>query len=276
MEEVNEFKKLENIFNCAKNSHAYLIETNDIEKCFLNLKNFIKKINCAREFKDKCGECSICNLIDQNSLPSLIIIEPDGINIRKEQVLELKRRFNTMPTFTANNIYIIKNAEKLNGSSANTMLKFIEEPTDNIIGFFITTNINNVIDTIRSRCEIIKIFFDENKNIIESQYFNVVKEYLYKLEVEKKDDIMYNRNVILNNYFEKEDVINIFKIMLEIYKHTLDGEYFPGNESFIFLNNISKEGLLRRVNLIVDLLNDINYNVNIELLLDKFVIELSD
>ena len=87
---------------------------------------------------------------------------------------------------------------------------------------------------------------------------------------------MYNRNVILNNYSEKEDVINIFKIMLEIYKNTLDGEYFPGNEFFNYLNNISKEELLRRVNLCIDFLNDINYNVNVELLLDKFVIELSD
>ena len=276
MSVVNEFEKLENIFKRNMNSHAYLIETNDIEKCFFNLKKFIKKINCSKEYKDDCTLCNLCNLIEQNNLPSLITIEPDGINIKKEQVLELKRRFNTMPIFTTNNIYVIKNADRLNGSSANTMLKFIEEPSDNIIGFFITNNINNVIDTIRSRCEILKINYDEIENIKDSIYFDVVKEYLFKLEVEKTADIMYNRDIILNKFSEREDIIKIFKIILEVYQDFLAEKYFPGNEEFEFLGNINKGMLIKRVNLVIDFLNDINYNVNIELLLDKFVIELSD
>ena len=36
--------------------------------------------------------------------------------------------------------YIIKNAERLNPSSANTILKFLEEPEDNIIAILLTNN----------------------------------------------------------------------------------------------------------------------------------------
>ena len=43
-----------------------------------------------------------------------------------------------------------KNAEKLNGSSANAMLKFVEEPTEGILGFFITNNKDVIIPTIKN------------------------------------------------------------------------------------------------------------------------------
>ena len=64
------------------------------------------------------------SLIDSNNLPSLQIIEPVGKFIKKEQIVDLKNKFKYKPIYSKNNIYIIKNAEKLNTSSANTMLKF--------------------------------------------------------------------------------------------------------------------------------------------------------
>ena len=74
------------------------------------------------------------------NLPSLIIIEPDGLNIKKDQILDMMEKFSTKPVFTKFNIYVIREADRFNQSSANTLLKFLEEPEDNIIGFFITNN----------------------------------------------------------------------------------------------------------------------------------------
>ena len=110
-------------------AHAYLIETNNIPKLMNDLKELIKALNCPEEYQETCHKCNLCNLISKNNLPSLVTIEPEGTSIKKSQIEDLKIAFETKPIYSKYNTYIIKNAEKLNGSSANAMLKFVEEHT---------------------------------------------------------------------------------------------------------------------------------------------------
>lgn len=285
--EVNVLENLVKYYHENKISHAYLIETNNLEKCYLDLLEVIKQIFCQNEYNKECNKCNICNLVNQNYLPSLVVISPDGMNIKKEQIVELKKKFSTVPIYTKENIYVIKNAEKLNGASANTMLKFLEEPEQNILGFFITNNANNVISTIRSRCEVIKVLYDIHEldinnitNDINKDKFDVAIEYLFKIEVEKKLGIMYNRDVVLNKFSEREDIKTVFKIIFIIYEELLKKVMGLDNK-FDFkkineLSSLDKDKVLRRINLVTKFINDIDSNVNVELLLDKFVIELGD
>lgn len=285
--EVNVLENLVKYYHENKMSHAYLIETNNLEKCYLNLLEVIKQIFCQNEYNKECNKCNICNLVNQNYLPSLVVISPDGMNIKKEQIVELKKKFSTVPIYTKENIYVIKNAEKLNGASANTMLKFLEEPEQNILGFFITNNANNVISTIRSRCEVIKVLYDIHEldinnitNDINIDKFDVAIEYLFKIEVEKKLGIMYNRDVVLNKFSEREDIKTVFKIIFIIYEELLKKVMGLDNkfdfEKINELSSLDKDSVLRRINLVTKFIDDIDSNVNIELLLDKFVIELGD
>lgn len=283
---VKEIKNLVKYYHENKMAHAYLIETNYIEKCLSDLLVVIKQIFCQNEFKEDCNKCNICNLINQNYLPSLIIISPDGMNIKKDQIIELKKKFSTVPVYTKENIYVIKNAEKLNGASANTMLKFLEDPEPNILGFFITDNANNVISTIRSRCEIIKFIYDSdelNINSIKNEYndkYLVAIDYIYGLEVEKSKGILYNRDVILCKFKERDSIKLIFKIILIIYEELLKKVIgLENNFDFLKIDKLdvlTKDDVLKRINLIIQFIEDIDSNVNIELLLDKFVIELGD
>lgn len=283
-----EVKVLENLvkyYHENKLSHAYLIETNNLDNCFNDLLIVIKQIFCQNEFSEKCNKCNICNLIEQNYLPSLIVVSPDGMNIKKEQILELKKQFSTVPIYTKENIYVIKNAEKLNGASANTMLKFLEEPEPNIIGFFITDNANNVISTIRSRCEVIRAIYGSNeldsKTLMKDDYkdyYDIAVKYLEKIEVEKKDGIMYNRDIVLNKFNERNDIKTIFKVLLIIYEELLNKKL--GLETNLDLEVLSKfdflsnNEIIKRIKMVIRYIEDIDSNVNIELLLDKFVIEL--
>ena len=276
MEKVDAFIKLEKLYHENKLSHVYLIETNNIDACFKDLIKLIKKINCSNIYKEDCSDCNLCNLIDKYILPSLIIVEPDGKNIKKEQILDLKRKFSTTSTLTKENIYIIKNAEKLNNSSANTMLKFVEEPTDNIIGFFITSNINNVIPTIKSRCEELIINYLNETNDIDSEYYEIVKDYIYQTEVKNEQKILINKDLLLAKYSERLDIENIFKNMLKVYLNTLEDKNYSENNDFDFLKEIEKKDILKRIELITNVLNDINFNSNLELLVDKYIIELGD
>lgn len=285
--EVNVLENLVKYYHENKISHAYLIETNNLEKCYLDLLEVIKQIFCQNEYNKECNKCNICNLVNQNYLPSLVVISPDGMNIKKEQIVELKKKFSTVPIYTKENIYVIKNAEKLNGASANTMLKFLEEPEQNILGFFITNNANNVISTIRSRCEVIKVLYDIHEldinnitNDINKDKFDLAIEYLFKIEVEKKLGIMYNRDVVLNKFSEREDIKTVFKIIFIIYEELLKKVMGLDNkfdfEKINELSSLDKDKVLRRINLVTKFIDDIDSNVNVELLLDKFVIELGD
>ncbi len=280
MAEKSIIKRLVEYYHGNKLSHAYLIETNDIEACYQDIKEFIKRINCPQEYQKNCEKCNFCNLLESGNLPSIIEINSLGKNIKKEQILDLKSRFSTMPTYTKENIYIIKESEKLNASSANTMLKFLEEPENNIIGFFLTKNQNNCLNTIKSRCEIIKSIYEEKdtSDILANQYLDTVISYLKNLSLENPT-IMLNKEIILNNYNERSEIEEIFQLMLKIVQKSIKEKNKTNDQDFreklSFLINKDIEKLVKLEKLLMKYNEELNYNVNIELFLDKFIIELS-
>lgn len=267
-----------------KLAHAYLIETNNYDSAINDLKEFIKIINCPHDYNENCQKCNLCNLINKNNLPSIKIIEPDGATIKKNQMEELKESFSTKPIYSKFNVYIIKNAEKLNSSSANSMLKFIEEPTEGIIGFFLTSNKDIMIDTIKSRCQTLDLKY-QNKNLLESleidseiyeKYKATIKSYLKKIN---SIEIINNKTELLTMYPERKDIMNIFQIIFNIYYENFlkeNSEDYNQEIANIYEINTNNSNFIKKLNIISQFIQDLSYNVNIEQALDKFVIEMRD
>ncbi len=193
--------------------------------------------------------------------------------------MELKYLFSKESQYTKEVIYVIKEAEKMNKEASNTILKFLEEPSDNVIGFFLTKDKNNIISTIQSRCQIIEVVFDntisENLGITDSEYqsyLEIIVNYLRQIE-EDNDAILMNKEIVDN--YEKKDIVVIVQIILEVYKTILEKKK---NDQLLnqldFLNKLSYNNVERKVNLIIEILNEIKFNVNIQLLLDRFVLEM--
>lgn len=261
-------------FNENKLSHVFLIETDDKELALEDVIQFIKYINCSSKFKEDCSECNLCHLISTNSLPTLSIIYPDGQAIKKSQMEELKLLFAHKPYLAKYNTYIINDAEKFNSSSANTMLKFIEEPEDNTIGFLITNSKENVISTIKSRCEYIKAVYKTNVSQKWNQeLIDLAIHYIYDTEVVKSKSIVVNKKIV-DKKLEKNQIMELFQIMLHFYLDLMNGQV-----SYEILNQLkqySMSTIIKRIQLINDILNKLNYNVNINLLLDYYVLSLED
>ena len=91
--------------------------------------------------------------------------------IKKEQLEELQQNFSETSVESNKRIYVIHNADRLNTASANSILKFLEEPEDNIIAILMTDNIHQLLDTIISRCQIIS--FAKNNKALEKIIDNV-------------------------------------------------------------------------------------------------------
>ncbi len=276
MQESNGMQELIKHFHENTISHAFLLETNNQEKCLAALLQFLSYIN---QVDDKVENSKLSNLIENEKLPSLIIIRPEGLTIKKEQILSLKRFFKTKPVFSKYNMYIILNAEFLNISSANTMLKFLEEPEDNILGFFVTNNKENIIDTIRSRCQIVVDNYEDVctfsiPKVWESIAVNYIKEY----ELMHEEAILYNKNVILPLVHDRKEALFLFQSIFQIYEvlfmckvknNNLADEY----KSLNFLLKKDNDYFLKQLQYLSILLDDMNYNLNINLLIDRFVLE---
>ena len=98
---------LVNSYHENKFSHAFLFVTNDIDRCRNDVLELIKVISCPSSYSDDCKTCNLCYQIDKGSLPNLIQIYPDGMNIKKEQILNIEEHFSAKPIYLKNNIYII-------------------------------------------------------------------------------------------------------------------------------------------------------------------------
>lgn len=276
------FQELVHAYHENKLAHAFLLETNDKEKCYQTILHFLKVLNCPKEFQENCITCNLCHLFDTNSLPSLITIYPDGQNIKKEQILELKKAFQTKPVFSKYNMYIIMDAENLNSSSANTMLKFLEEPEEHIIGFFVTNNKENVIDTIKSRCQILLDYYDvDDMSEIPSEYQKIALDYALEVETTHDDALLYNKDILLPIIKDKKCAFWLFKSLLKLYENLYYSslkisELQEENEKFRFLLKKNSEYFFRKIQLILEILDELNYNLNISLVLDRFVLEEGD
>ncbi len=104
--------------------------------------------------------------IKENKVANMMVIEPDGAMIKKEQILMLQMEFSKTALVSGPRLYIIKNVEKMNQSAANSLLKFMEEPlSKTVYGFLLTEDRDAVIRTIVSRSQVIQLKSIDEKDL---------------------------------------------------------------------------------------------------------------
>jgi DNA polymerase III delta' subunit len=103
-----------------------------------------------------CGSCQNCIRIERNIHPNLIIIEPEGKDIKIEVIRELIQELNFAPPENGKRFIIIDDAHRMNDSSANALLKTLEEPPKNTYFVLLTSNLKRIPATILSRCEMFR------------------------------------------------------------------------------------------------------------------------
>ena len=96
--------------------------------------SFVKSIVCL-EYNDENNAIKVCKRIDEGNYLDVMVIEPDGLWIKKNQIIDLQNEFSKKAVEGRKKIYIIKSADKMNVQTANSILKFLEEPVDDIIIF---------------------------------------------------------------------------------------------------------------------------------------------
>ncbi len=263
-----------------KMSHAYLIETNNYPEKDDLILSFIKMLLCEKHFfsSQNCEECNICHLIDTNTFSDFIIVEPDGMWIKKEQILDVKEKFKTTSLQNNPRVYWIKQADKLNKQSANSLLKFLEEPEGNIIAILEVVNRYQVLETIRSRCQIYSFINHELQR--EFLDFELLIKIIQVLEEKENTAIAYLPIILENDYRNKDFWNTIFTEMIDIYEaamrkmeNVVYTDYGDIIQIIISKNTISK--IISKLHVLFSTIQNLNYNLNMNMMLDQFIIEFS-
>lgn len=111
-------------------------------------------INCERPVDHQgCRVCRTCRQVEHGNFPDLMIIEPEGQNVKIEQIRELNRNLNYKPVSGAYRVSIIQQAETLTQEAANSFLKTLEEPPPGNILILNVIEPRDLLPTIVSRCQ---------------------------------------------------------------------------------------------------------------------------
>lgn len=122
-----------------------------------------------------CGTCRNCRRVDSGNHPNVYLIEPEEASIKKHQIQQLQEEFSKTAVESNRKIYIIDHADRMTTNAANSLLKFLEEPTSVTTAFLLTEQVQQILPTIQSRCQSIHFnplpakYFEEHLNKIDLQ-----------------------------------------------------------------------------------------------------------
>lgn len=164
-------------------AHAYLFygpEGGGKEAIALEIA---KALNCQNEATRPCNECLSCTKISQLKHPDIKFIIPEAKNwnsqdiqkkyqlkaenpysrieytgttsISIEKIRDLKNEAKYTPYEGQKKVFILTEAEKITREGANSFLKLLEEPPENLIIILINSSLSTILDTIKSRCQIV-------------------------------------------------------------------------------------------------------------------------
>lgn len=119
---------------------------------------FAQLIFCQQEAQPPtvCGTCLACRKIDSGNHPDLQFIRPEGSLLKIGQIRELQRQVIYEPLEASRKIYILTDVDRMNPEAENCLLKTLEEPPAASVLILLTSNVQALLPTTRSRCQILQ------------------------------------------------------------------------------------------------------------------------
>jgi len=111
-------------------------------------------LSCAAPAEEKgCGRCAPCRQILGGNHPDLLFVQPEGANIKIDQIRSLNRRLAFAPVSAPYRISVVQQAQAMTEEAANAFLKTLEEPPPRNILILQAVEPGDLLPTIVSRCQ---------------------------------------------------------------------------------------------------------------------------
>ena len=271
-------KYLSNSIKSNMISHAYMFEG----------PSGVGKNTMARELAATLLEME--NLFNS---PDYIEITPDGNSIKIAQIRKLQSDILVKP-YKSYKIYVIDEAQKMTVEAQNALLKTLEEPPKYAIIILITNNKESLLDTIKSRCEIIKFTpiplvevadyltqtgVDKNRasllanfsrgsmqkaiELSESEDFHIMRE-----EVQKYVETFLTGSMLdimdIQSSIEKykDNITNVLDLLVNYFrdimmvKENVDSSMIINLDRLVFIKNMSTKITYSQLSKIIDIIEE--------------------
>lgn len=177
---------MQRAFSAGKMPHAYIFAGMEGVGKFKTAREWAKLLLCKNpgtenDFADSCGACQSCRLFEAGSHPDFYHVykelveftrEPKGRKTPVDLPIDVIREFLiekvfTKPTLSQRKVFVVGEAEKLNASSQNALLKVLEEPPQYCCIILLCTRMEKLLPTTKSRCQTVRFGPIEEDRIIE-------------------------------------------------------------------------------------------------------------
>lgn len=304
-----------NQMNSGHLSHAYLINGEPGTPLKEVAKFLASSLVCEEPHPLACQHCLECHRIDDGCYVDFYLFDGDESTIKKENILNLEAAFSQTSVEKAGKlIYVIHKVEKMTPEAINSLLKFLEEPNENVFAFLTTENEARVLPTIISRVqnlplkliprdtlikEALELGVDKEDAELLSLKYNLapliqtlqndetylnIKNTLFtvldQLALSLEEGILASMKVANNALSNKEDSKFYLQMLVAVFQdivnYNLQGKLLLSSmeEKIVRLAKVIKNPLTA-IKVTLDSINRIESNVNLSLLLDHVMINLS-
>ncbi|ORU93754.1 MAG: DNA polymerase III subunit delta' [Cycloclasticus sp. symbiont of Bathymodiolus heckerae] len=174
-----------------------------------------------------CGECASCLLFNAGNYPDFFHLDPEEgkASIKIDAIRKLSEALALSSQYAKPRVVVINPATAMLHQAANSLLKTLEEPSENTCLILIADKVSKISATIRSRCQIItikNIDLSEAENWLKNQGCEKAKEYL---------NLANHLPILAYELWQKEALVvrtEVFKDFMSLVKGQLDPLLFAG------------------------------------------------
>jgi len=213
---------LQHALRSGRVAHAYLFAGPEGSGRHETAMAFAQAIFCERGEDDACGQCLSCRKVSSGNHPDLRLVSPDGTSVKIDQVRELQREMAYRSAGSGYKIYIIEAAETMTPQAANSLLKFLEEPSSPVVAILIAPGAKSVLPTILSRTQLVPFVPGDREAMAERLIAEGLPPLLVRAAVNLAPGLAAGRALAEQNWFAE-----IRNVVIQLGKE--NASRFPGS-----------------------------------------------
>ena len=136
-------------------SHAYIISGPHGSGRHNLARQLTAAMLCTSREEKPCGHCGPCLKVNKGIHPDVAVVAGpgEGKPITVDQVRQLRTDAYIRPNEGERKVYLLEEADQMNPSAQNAMLKLLEEGPPYAVFLLLAGNPGGLLQTVRSRCE---------------------------------------------------------------------------------------------------------------------------